>query len=447
MFSRRRWTALTLFVLASLLSCQPVAAQFPRQEPTNQELVFGCNPGPIEPFYREDPPLPPEPVPTNEDPAVAETLVVDGGITGNPIAGAGFNLEHTLWSCQPFHASMRRRLLEPFRPAIARVDTGQLPLAPDGVPAEQLTPDQYQAIMAAPRYQPSWEMLRRLNRQNVQVLLGVWGAPGAFTDDGTRRGTLLPQYYDKYVEYYEAIVDYLVRVKGLSVFAATIMNEPDGGDGTYIAPDDFAEVARRLGPRLAAYGVKLYGPDTASSENALEYLRPMLDDPDIMPYMGAVATHQYYPSSFTERLVETVRESGYDLPVYITEYTSFSFGDLDRGEDADDEVGFMLDIAATAVAHYNDGVDAAIYWDAVDYFQAGHAAITRWGLLQGPAEAFFPRKRYFGMLQILPYLQPGAQLLGRYVAGDQPLPTLAIRTPGDGRTDLAIAIVNQGGPV
>src|SRR4029079_17279783 len=116
-------------------------------------------------------------------------------------------------------------------------------------------------------------------------------------------------------------------------------------------------------------------------------------------------------------------------------------------EDADDEIGFMLDIASTAVAHYNDGVDAAIYWDAVDYYQAGHAAITRWGLLQGPAEAFFPRKRYFGMLQILPYLQPGAQVLGTYIAGDQPLPTLAMHTPGDGRTDLAIAMVNQGGPV
>src|SRR5581483_2911669 len=119
----------------------------------------------------------------------------------------------------------RRRLLEPFRPAVARIDSGQIPLAPEGVPAEQLGPESYQKIMAAPLYQPSWEFIRRLNRQQVQVMLGIWGAPGAFTDDGTRRGVLLPEYFDKYVEYCTSIVDYLVRKQGLSIWAITIANE------------------------------------------------------------------------------------------------------------------------------------------------------------------------------------------------------------------------------
>ena len=183
-----------------------------------------------------------------------------------------------------------------------------------------------------------------------------------------------------------------------------------------------------------------------SAEAALDYLRPLLDDPAIVANMAAIATHQYSPSPFVDRLVEGVRASPYELPVYVTEYTSFQFGDLDRGQAADDEVGFMLDIAATAASHYNEGVDAALYWDGVDYYQAGHAAITRWGLLQGPEEAFFPRKRYFGMLQILPYLQPGARLLSSYLAGEQPITPLAIHFPGDGITDVAIALVNQGGP-
>src|SRR5262249_38906354 len=152
------------------------------------------------------------------------------------------------------------------------------------------------------------------------------------------------------------------------------------------------------------------------------------------------------PSDYVEQLVETVRGSAYDLPVYVTEYTSFEFGDLDRGQEARDEVGFMLDVAATVASHYDDGVDAALYWDAVDYYQAGHAAITRWGLLQGPGGPFFPRKRYFGMLQILPYLQPGARILGVSLEGSEALTPVAIRTPGDGSKDIAVALINRGGP-
>jgi O-glycosyl hydrolase len=436
-----------LVALATVMS-EPARAQFfPEEEPTNDQLIFGCHPGPIEPFVSHDPPLPPRPVPGDDTPLGSTALIVDGSMHLPPIAGSGFNLEHTLWSCQTFRPSLRRRLLEPFRPAIARVDTGQLPLAPEGVPAEQLTPEHYRAIMAHPRYQPSWEFIRRLNRRNIYVMLGIWGAPGAFTDDGTRRGALLPEYIDKYVEYCTTVIDYLVRDQRLSVWSITIANEPDGGDGTFIGPDDLAEIARRLGPALAPYGVKLYGPDTASAENALDYLDPFISDPAITPYMAAIATHQYFPSGYVEQLVQTVRDSGVGLPVYISEYTSFHYGSLDRGQESTDEVGFMLDSAATLATLYDGGVDAALYWDAVDYYQAGHSAITRWGLLQGPAEAFFPRKRYFGMLQILPYLQPGARILSTALTNDTWITPLAIRPPGDGVRDLSIIMVNQGGPM
>lgn len=434
-------------VIVSLARPGSAMGQFPEREPTVEELRFGCDPGPSEPFYRADPPLPPRPLPDEDTPVISAELVVDGSLTRPPIEGSGFNLEHTLWSCPTFRPALRRRILEPFRPSVMRIDTGQLPFAPTGKRAEALGWDDYQRLMDDRRYQPSWEMLRRLNRRGVKLMLGVWGAPGAFTSDGTRRGALLPERHEQYVEYYAAMVDYLVRRQGIEVWTATVMNEPDGGDGTYIAPDEFVEVARLLGPRLAAYDVKLYGPDTASAETALEYLRPLLDEPDVMQHFAAIGAHQYFPSPYTERLVETIRGSGYELPVYVTEYTSFHFGDLDRGESAHDEIGMMLDIAATAVSLYNDGVDAALYWDAVDYYQAGHAAVTAWGLLAGPDKAFFPRRRYFGMLQLLPYLQPGARVVSTYLRTEAELSALAIRPPGDGLQDLAVALVNVGGPI
>ena len=53
-------------------------------------------------------------------------------------------------------------------------------------------------------------MLRRLNRENVRLMLGVWGGPGQFNDDGTRRGALLPEHVDAYAEYVASVVEYLV---------------------------------------------------------------------------------------------------------------------------------------------------------------------------------------------------------------------------------------------
>ena len=448
--SRRGANLLTRLLLAGLIGLlvavetppRGASAQFPEREPTNAEIVFGCNPGPVEPFYGD--PLEPPAIETERAPLGPTRLRVSPDRAGSPIHGSGFNLEHTLWSCPSFRPSLRRRLLEPFRPAIVRVDSGQLPLAPEGVPPELLGPSDYRRELADPKYAPSWELIRRLNRAGVRVLLGVWGAPGAFTDDGSRRGSLLPQHIGRYVEYYTTVVDYVVNTQGLSIWAATIMNEPDGGDGTSISPEDFAQVARQLGPSLARYDVGLYGPDTASTENALPYLEELLNEPDAVAHLRAVAAHEYSPSSGVASLVEWVSDSGLEVPVYITEYTSFGFGDLDRGQQVSDEVGFMLDIVTTLVSHYNQGVDAALYWDAVDYYQAGHAAITTWGLLQGPEEAFFPRKRYFGFLQVLPYLQPGARVVPTVSYGSAQLETLALRTPGDGERDLVVVLVNRG---
>jgi hypothetical protein len=57
--------------------------------------------------------------------------------------------------------------------------------------------------------------------------------------------------------------------------------------------------------------------------------------------------------------------------------------------------------------------------------QPGHDAITRWGLLRGPGEDFKRRQRYYGMQQILAYLQPGARVLGDSQTGSDKLQTLA----------------------
>jgi hypothetical protein len=126
--------------------------------------------------------------------------------------------------------------------------------------------------------------------------------------------------------------------------------------------------------------------------------------------------------------------------VIVTEYTSFAFGDLDAGQEANAQTGFALDVAAMLLSHYANGVDAALYWDAVDYLQPGHDAITKWGLLRGPAYDFQRRQRYYAFSQLLPYLEPGTRVLSARQQGGDSLTSLAVR---DAHGVPVIMLVNQ----
>ena len=401
----------------------------------------GCNPGPYQQAPPPDPPIPVPQRPYDPPETVGVTVNLDSAGSHPAILGTGFNFEHALWSCQPFRPVFRREILDPFQPAIGRVDTGLLPAAPPDLPASELGPTVYQSVLSSAPYADSWRFFQRLNRAGVKVVLGIWGGPGQFTDTGDRLGTLLPQHYDDYVDYVVAVVDFIVRQQGIQVWATTIANEPDGGDGNRIPPEGLAYIAHQLAPRLAPYGVKLYGPDTATAQSTLQYLPYLLADPTIVDAMAFVGFHQYSADPLVGAVADMARAARVDLPVIVTEYTSFNYGDLDAGQDTNDRMGFTLDVLDTVLAHYRYGVDAALYWDAIDYLQPGHDAITKWGLLRSPLRDFSRRTRYYGFLQVLPYLQPGARVLDLQQDGGNDVSTLAVRTANGG---LAIFLLNEG---
>ncbi len=435
--------ASTLALAASLLVLAPGTQAVGADNGAWGETRFqtGCDPGPAPP-----PPWP-DPTVTQTPPADApEQVTLDVELdqqpqkASRPILGSGFNFEHALWSCPAFRSLFRSEILDPFQPAIARVDSGLLPAAPAELPAWALGPAVYESVLSSAPYADSWRFFKRLDRAGVKIVLGVWGGPAQFTLDGTRRGVLDPAHYDDYVEYVATLVHFIVHSQDVQLWATTIANEPDGGDGNQIPPEGLAYIAHQLAPRVAADGVKLYGPDTADSQTAVQYLPALLNDPLVASNLAFVGFHQYYPSIQVSDVVAMVHQHLPELPVVVTEYTSFNFGDLDAGQEAHNEYGFTLDAAATLLSHYREGAAAALYWDAVDYLQPGHDAITRWGLLRGPDRDFARRPRYYGLLQILPYLQPGASILADRQVGGAELHTLEVRTPTG---QPAIVLVSQ----
>jgi len=139
-----------------------------------------------------------------------------------------------------------------------------------------------------------------------------------------------------------------------------------------------------------------------------------------------------------------MREGGLSLPLYVTEYTTYRYGNLDDGQEAPAEMPYLLEIASVLQSHLTSGADAALYWDAVDYYWLLHDAISKWGVLRGPQvdPPLTPRKHYYGLLQILPYFPAGAQIISTSQRGPTTLLPLAVERPGDGA--LSIVLINRG---
>jgi O-glycosyl hydrolase len=402
---------------------------------------FGCNPGPTKPAPPENE-MPPVRPPRAAGDAY---LLVDGRAAGPPIAGAGFNLEPTLWTCGPARPLIEERILDAFQPTLVRVGLAQEPWAPDDATSvDDLTWDAYQRVLDSPENQPSWDFIAMLNRRGITPIVAPWGAPGLLTDNGEPTGRLLPKHFERYAEYYAAAIDYLVNRRGLRVGPASVTNEPDCGDGSHISARDFPKVARLVGERLAPYGVPLYGPDTCTAEGAVRYLDALLLDGEALQYFSVLGTHQYSPGGEVAELVREMREADLDLPLYVTEYTTYRYGNLDDGQEAPDEMAYLLEIATVLQSHLTGGADAAIYWDAVDYLWLLHDAISKWGVLRGPQldPPLSPRKRYYGMLQIMPYLSAGVQVIDTSTRGPATLVPLVVQGPADGA--LALILVNRG---
>src|SRR5581483_11764476 len=403
----------------------------PLIEASASQPHFGCDPGPSKPAPPQNELNPIRPVAlVNEG-----TLLIDGRLAGRPIAGVGFNIEPTLWTCPEARPLIEQRIFDTFRPDLIRVGLAQAPWAPDDADtADDLTWDAYQRVLASPAFQPSWEFIAMLNQRGITPIVAPWGVPGLLTDNGEPTGRLKPEYFEKYAEYYAAAVDYLVRQRGLRIGPASVMNEPDCGDGSHISPRDFPRVARLVGERLAEYGVKLYGPDTCNADSATRYLDALVRDGNALEYFEVIGTHQYAPGGEVAELVREMREAGLTLPLYVTEYTTYRYGNLDDGQEAPAEMPYLLEIATVLQSHLTGGADAAIYWDAVDYYWLLHDAISKWGLLRGPQvqPPLTPRKHYYGLLQILPYLRPGARIISTSQRAPTTLLPLVVERPDDG---------------
>jgi O-glycosyl hydrolase len=111
------------------------------------------------------------------------------------------------------------------------------------------------------------------------------------------------------------------RDAGLEMPYYSLMNEPGYVRSGYWSGAWLRDVAKILGPRMAAEGLKtkLVVPDDFSASEAYGRLQTILADPDARKYVGAVAYHLYERGD--EDAVRKLAEQ-YGIPVWMTEYST-----------------------------------------------------------------------------------------------------------------------------
>jgi len=145
-----------------------------------------------------------------------------------------------------------------------------------------------------------WDSPVRRRPSNADLNSNNWWCGGAAgcTQVG---GWLKPEYYGEFAEY---LIAYLKTVKektGVDIWAINIQNEPwfpNPFESCVVIPSEYADLLKVVGARFAEEGIdcRLFGPEHMGEVSwgiNREYMKEILADPSVKPYLSFFAVHSY----------------------------------------------------------------------------------------------------------------------------------------------------------
>lgn len=192
-----------------------------------------------------------------------------------------------------------------------------------GIPLNDWTPEKNVYRDYGPAHAALLQM-QMFAKRKVPIVGTVWEGPtwllgGAREQQGRR---LAPE---KYADCAEAIARFLVTAR--DTYGVTVdyfsFNEPDYGVNFLFTPAEMANFIRQAGPRFRALGLKtrfLIG-DTTGGTPFVAYARPLLEDKEIVAYLGPLAFHCWDVVDAVDARYADIAALGikYHKPVWCTE--------------------------------------------------------------------------------------------------------------------------------
>ena len=166
---------------------------------------------------------------------------------------------------------------------------------------------------------------------SIKILGSPWSPPTWMkTNQDTRGGSLLPQYYDAYARYFVKYIQAMLH-EGIRIDAITVQNEPlhPGNNPSLLmpAPEQEEFVKNHLGPafRRAGLDTKIIIYDHNADKP--EYPISILNDADAAKYIDGSAFHLYGGKIDA---LSKVHEAHPDKNLYFTEQWVGAPGDFKK---------------------------------------------------------------------------------------------------------------------
>ncbi|MCW3087629.1 MAG: glucosylceramidase [Sediminibacterium sp.] len=271
----------------------------------------------------------------------------------------------------------------------------------------------------------------------IKILGSPWSPPTWMkTNNDTRGGSLLPQYYNAYARYFVKYIE-AMRKQGIRIDAVTVQNEPlhPGNNPSLLmlAPDQAVFVRDHLGPafRKAKLATKIIIYDHNADKP--EYPISILNDAGARKYIDGSAFHLY---GGTIDALSKVHDAHPDKNLYFTEQWVGAPGNFPR--DIKEHIE-KLTIGAT-----RNWSKTVIEWNlAADEHQDPHTdrggCTSCLGAVTIEKNKVTRNPAYYSIAHASKVVRPGSVRIGSNVPTG--LPNVAFRTPS-GR--IAVIVLNTG---
>ena len=268
-----------------------------------------------------------------------------------------------------------------------------------------LTQKYYDEIYKSSEFQDALGMSLYLNSFGIEPYITISGIAPVWMcgQDG--------KTLEQYEQYADMTVNYIswLRENGVKFSLFGPLNESDLGppEGALLSPVQYAaacEVIVKTFDKYKLDDVKLVVPEQAMYN--LDYVRELMKRKSLDNRIAVFSMHAYYNYDPHE-LIDEIKTS---LSHKNARCWMGEFGVLDQGGGYEDYIAWQ---SAERLLHLlENGMNAAIYWDAYDNYHDHDDSWTTFGLLKNTWDAYVPKKRYYALKHIFRYVKRGAERIG-----------------------------------
>jgi hypothetical protein len=367
------------------------------------------------------------------------SIAIDADAVHQPIDGFGVNINPVGHWRDGALRPVLDRLIDDLGATLFRLDPYGLTtwIDPDGsLGPAALSEETYARVYRSAPLRDAWETARHLNARGVEFILNVSGVvPGWMCGPDGKTLTEL----DAYDELLTSLARWARFEEGLRFTLFGPFNETDIGppEGPFLDPDGVVRASLLLAERFAAAGLgdlRLVAADEA--RYGLDYVTALAAEPRLRDVIDVVGMHCYFDIPLDE-VPRLLAERGLPWRPWLTEY-----GELDQTGEM--EWDAAVSSTRRLLCGLNDGMRAALVWDAYDNFHEHDAAWTIWGILRSARGRYTPKKRYHAARQVYRFVPPGSRRVHVATAGaEEAFSCAAFRTPDGGLS--VVGLLEQPG--